>query len=42
MKEYINKNWTPLVIGFAIAMIYNAVLSTSESIILKIAIINAR
>jgi inner membrane protein involved in colicin E2 resistance len=41
MKEYIKNNWTPLVVGFAVAMIYNVLLKLIESIILKIALIIA-
>ena len=41
MKEYIKKNWTPLVAGFAVAMMYNVLLNLIESIILKIALISA-
>ena len=41
MKEYIKNNWTPLVVGFAVAMIYNVLLKLIESIILKIALISA-
>lgn len=41
MKEYIKKNWNPLVVGFAVAMMYNILLNLIESIILKIALINA-
>jgi hypothetical protein len=41
MKEYIKNNWTPLVVGFAVAMIYNVMLKLIESIILKIALIIA-
>jgi hypothetical protein len=41
MNEYIKKNWTPLVVGFAVAMIYNVLLKLIESIILKIALISA-
>jgi hypothetical protein len=41
MKEYIKKNWTSLVVGFAVAMMFNNVLTIIESIILKIALISA-
>lgn len=41
MEEYIKNNWTPLVVGFAVAMIYNVLLKLIESIILKIALIIA-
>jgi hypothetical protein len=41
MKEYIKKKWTPLVVGFAVAMMFNNVLKMIESIILKIALISA-
>jgi inner membrane protein involved in colicin E2 resistance len=41
MKEYIKNNWNPLVVGFAVAMIYNVLLKLIESIILKIALIIA-
>ena len=40
MKEYIKKNWNPLVLGFALAIIYNILLNLIESIILKIAMIS--
>lgn len=38
---YIKNNWTPLVLGFLTAMMYNTLLHLIESIILKIALISA-
>ena len=40
MKEYIKNNWTPLVVGFAVAMIYNTALNSIVDVILKLALIN--
>jgi len=42
MKKYIKNNLTPLIVGFAVAMMYNVLLNLIESIILKIALIGVR
>lgn len=40
MKDYIKNNFTPLIVGFAIAMVYNQILFIIEGIILKIALMH--
>lgn len=39
MKEYIKNNWTALIVGFAVSMLINNILTLIESIIIKIALI---
>ena len=41
MKEYIKKHYGALALGWVLALVYITLLNAAESIILKIALINA-
>lgn len=41
MKKYIKINWSPLTVGFAVAMLLNSLFNLVESLILKLALIIA-
>lgn len=40
MKQYIIDNIKPLLVGFAVAMVYNELLNVISDIIIKIALIH--
>ena len=40
MKEYIRKNLTPIAVGLALGLTISSILSTVESIVVKIALIH--
>lgn len=40
MKKYIKDNWEPIMVGIAVGLLCNAVLSTVHSTIIKIVLIH--
>lgn len=39
LKKYIKNNWNPLLLGFALAIMYSILLNTIDSVIVKLALV---